>query len=219
MHRRAFTLMELLLVVAIIALLVALLLPVFQQARKKSYEPVCTSNLRQFYVAFSLYREDYGDAPKYQVRLLPYIKDKRILRCPADPTKSGIAWFEASGIISGPLLETSYIFFRPFCDSFRDIMARHDPNHGIAVCVVHGEVGSPLRPPSPLNYTGKLLRLRLDGSVQIAHALLLCHKKPEEPYPSAGRHGWLDYTDIRPIPQEVLDTWVAFRGEQVWECR
>lgn len=106
MLRRAFTLMELLLVVAIIALLVASLLPVFQQARKKSYEPVCTSNLRQFYVAFSLYREDYGDAPKYQAQLLPYIKDKRILRCPADSYRRGAAW-----ISSGPLsmwIETSY---------------------------------------------------------------------------------------------------------------
>ncbi|MGQ9789365.1 MAG: prepilin-type N-terminal cleavage/methylation domain-containing protein [Armatimonadota bacterium] len=126
MYRQAFTLMELLLVVAIIALLVALLLPVFQQARKKSYEPVCTSNLRQFYVAFSLYREDYGDAPKYQARLLPYIKDKRILRCPAGPSKSGIAWF-ASSPVKEKWLETSYIFFRPFCDSDRDIMARHTP--------------------------------------------------------------------------------------------
>ena len=116
MHRRAFTLMELLLVVAIIALLVALLLPVFQQARKKSYEPVCTSNLRQFYVAFSLYREDYGDAPKYQVRLLPHIKDKRILRCPLDHYKHGAAWWGSDK--GDKWLETSYEYYRPFTDLY-----------------------------------------------------------------------------------------------------
>ena len=215
MHRRAFTLMELLLVVAIIALLVALLLPVFQQARKKSYEPVCTSNLRQFYVAFSLYREDYGDAPKYQTQLLPYIKDKRILRCPADSYQRGAAW-----IHSGPLsmwIETSYYYYRPDTDDFRDLMERLDPNHGIAVCILHGRRSRyPQGPVGDMDYSGKVLRLRLDGSVQIGNGVrVLCFR--EDGVLTQLRHPWLNFTDIRPIPREVLDT-TDLRGRQVWEC-
>lgn len=93
MLRRAFTLVELLMVLAIIILLVALLLPVFQQTRKKSHEPVCINNLKQFHVAFTLYREDYGDTARFQSLLLPYIRDRRILRCPLDTYKRGAAWW------------------------------------------------------------------------------------------------------------------------------
>lgn len=49
--RRGLTLMELLVVVAIIALLAALLLPVVNDARKRGYEATCLSNLRQLSAA------------------------------------------------------------------------------------------------------------------------------------------------------------------------
>jgi prepilin-type processing-associated H-X9-DG protein/prepilin-type N-terminal cleavage/methylation domain-containing protein len=47
MRRRAFTLVELLVVIAVIALLVALLMPVFRQAREQANRVKCLSNLRQ----------------------------------------------------------------------------------------------------------------------------------------------------------------------------
>ena len=218
MFRRAFTLLELLLVVALIALLVAFILPVFHQARKKAYEPVCTSNLRQFHVAFSLYREDYGDAPQYQAWLLPYIKDKRVLRCPADTYTRGAGWWGSDKGLKW--IETSYLYFRPFSDDFRDIMARHDPNHGIAICVLHGRKRHPLTPPGPsgdLDYVGKVLRLRLDGSIQVAYASHLC-RKDKDGHLEGQRHGWLDYTDLRPIPQEVLDADPTLKGWVVYPC-
>lgn len=219
MKLRAFTLIELLIVIAIIALLVALLLPAFQQARKKSYESVCTSNLRQFYVAFSLYSEDYGDAPKYQSWLLPYIKDKRILHCPMDHYKRGAAWWGADNRLRS-WIKTSYYYYRPFSDSFRDVMKRLDPNHGIAVCILHGRPSRhPRGPEADFDYSGKVLRLRLDGSVQIANGVrVLCFSENEKGAFSRTRHSWLDFTDIRPIPREVLDTSDRFRGMQVWEC-
>ena len=54
-----FTLLELLVAIGIIALLAAILLPVFSAARDKSRQITCASNLRQLGVAFSLYRDDY----------------------------------------------------------------------------------------------------------------------------------------------------------------
>jgi prepilin-type N-terminal cleavage/methylation domain-containing protein len=58
---RAFTLVELLVVVAIIALLLALLLPAMQRAKEATRTAVCLSNLRQIGHPVVLYRKDnYG---------------------------------------------------------------------------------------------------------------------------------------------------------------
>src|ERR1051325_7727513 len=55
---RAFTIVELLAVLAVISTLPAILLPVFSQARKKSYQSVCATNLRQISVASAAYAQD-----------------------------------------------------------------------------------------------------------------------------------------------------------------
>jgi prepilin-type N-terminal cleavage/methylation domain-containing protein len=53
-----FTLVELLVVISIISILAALLLPALQGARDKAREAGCASNIRQLYVAISLYADD-----------------------------------------------------------------------------------------------------------------------------------------------------------------
>jgi prepilin-type N-terminal cleavage/methylation domain-containing protein len=58
MKRRAFTLVELLTVIAVISVLAALLLPVFSRARESARRVTCISNLKQLSGAFMLYISD-----------------------------------------------------------------------------------------------------------------------------------------------------------------
>lgn len=59
---KAFSLVELLVVIGIIALLVGLMLPALARAKGKGYNTVCVSNLRQLGIATRLYAEDNNNA-------------------------------------------------------------------------------------------------------------------------------------------------------------
>ncbi len=95
--RLGFTLVELLTVIAIIALLAAVLFPVFSTARSKGRDANCLSNLHQIGLALKAYGTDWGEKfplannrpstdgpPGLPTVLSPYARNSRIFRCPAD---------------------------------------------------------------------------------------------------------------------------------------
>ena len=68
-HRRAFTIIELLVVVSIITLLIGILLPAIGQARQQAKVTQSRSNLRQLAIAHGSYAADHND------RQLTFIND------------------------------------------------------------------------------------------------------------------------------------------------
>ena len=59
LSKKAFTLVELLVVIAVIALLMGILMPALSMARKQGQRAVCQSNLRQQHAACCMYIDDY----------------------------------------------------------------------------------------------------------------------------------------------------------------
>lgn len=98
----AFTLIELLIVITIIAILAAVLFPVFAQAKEAAKKTVCISNARQIGLALTIYLSDnddtmpifyaYNSAPAagqpghkgVELALIPYAKSPDIFKSPLD---------------------------------------------------------------------------------------------------------------------------------------
>lgn len=130
---RAFTLIELLIVIAIIALLAAILFPVFSRARDNARRAACLSNMKQLGTAVMMYTQDYDEmmpgndsldegagltngfmdssaVRNWAKSIDPYLKNLQVFRCPSAlpytaTGSSGSAYAEVSGSNGG---NTSY---------------------------------------------------------------------------------------------------------------
>lgn len=120
-----FTLVEILVVIGIIALLAAILFPVFSSVKEKARQSTCLSNLRQAGIAISMYAQDSDDhypagvdGPQHYVYLwhpdddtliqikqlpllrdvlYPYSKSNGIWQCPSDTTTERITVTDTEG--------------------------------------------------------------------------------------------------------------------------
>jgi len=81
--RKGFTIVELLVVVAIMAMLAAILLPVFARAREKARMSTCISNQRQLTLAVLMRVQDKGEVyPRLDTVWDDIDVPKKLLRCP-----------------------------------------------------------------------------------------------------------------------------------------
>ena len=110
-HRRAFTLIELLVVIAIIGVLAALLYPALVNARKKSRDAVCMSNLRQCGVALRLYMNDYATEVPPSDQMAHELLKKMPTCCPNDTE-----WTKGCTQTFGKPLIGSYAYTRSVPD-------------------------------------------------------------------------------------------------------
>jgi prepilin-type N-terminal cleavage/methylation domain-containing protein len=96
LRRRAFTLVELLVVIGVIAVLIALLLPALGKVRKHAQEVHCAANLHSIGHALTMYTRQSGCYPGsvygfsttavviWQPRLRQFLGgDRRVFHCPA----------------------------------------------------------------------------------------------------------------------------------------
>ncbi|MHC4887889.1 MAG: type II secretion system protein, partial [Planctomycetota bacterium] len=60
-RQRGFTLVELLVVVAIIAILMAILMPALNRAREQGKRAACLNNCKQLALAWSIYADENDD--------------------------------------------------------------------------------------------------------------------------------------------------------------
>lgn len=110
--QHAFTLVELLVVVAIVSILAAMLLPALSTALDSARTVQCTTNVKRFALSLALYMNDTrdyvpdhaGDDHVTQGRMTPafphmraggYVEDLRILLCPTAPSTYAWAAYDA----------------------------------------------------------------------------------------------------------------------------
>ena len=86
-RRRGFTLVEILVVIAIVSLLTAIGFGTFSRVRESARQIKCDTNLKNLAVALDAFKQEKGHYPVYLRELVAgkYITDTSWLHCPDDP--------------------------------------------------------------------------------------------------------------------------------------
>lgn len=178
MKRRALTLVEVLVVIAIITLLAALVFGISQSSLRAARETDVRSNLRQLYVATSLYRESTGGFPLNgadPVIEAGYLTAPQILKVSGDPYPEGYGKTLHNCLQSNPVQHwkrpssyESIFFYGMGRFAWIDMVQSRDENFGWYATRVLGQKmqsASPDCQSIPFLYEGKTLRVNGDGSV------------------------------------------------------
>jgi prepilin-type N-terminal cleavage/methylation domain-containing protein len=171
-QKTAFTLVELLTVIAIIAVLATLLMTALSTAKKKSRQTFCTGNLRQIALALNMYLDDFPKRPSGFESLvtLKYLPSPAVLLCPEDKTGNwGGTNRNDMFAAADESIRYSYLHPLPWQQGAWNILSDLGFNAGIAACQLHG-VGKPDPvAPSIRDYEGLVLRARRDTAVVRTH--------------------------------------------------
>jgi prepilin-type processing-associated H-X9-DG protein/prepilin-type N-terminal cleavage/methylation domain-containing protein len=109
-----FTLVELLVVLAVITLLAALLFPVLVQAREGGRRASCLSNLRQIGQAQLLYVQDWDERfPAWRQEVTTELPTIRPQPIPLEPSSVWVYWIE---LLQPYLCNTDVFIDRSACD-------------------------------------------------------------------------------------------------------
>jgi prepilin-type N-terminal cleavage/methylation domain-containing protein len=164
--RRGFTLVELMAVIAIIAVLAAILFSALGEVKKQGKGTVEVSNMHQVFIALTLYEGDHNEwDPRYLTELGGYLKNSEVFSSPLDvyrkPELDG-TWVEelftpCDGGTSP--IKVSYAYIRTFFDADttkpEELLAsvRGDSNVGI---IASPWLGVPKQfPPSKAAWCGQ----------------------------------------------------------------
>ena len=101
---KGFTMVELLIVIAIISMLAAILFPVFSRVRENARRTSCQSNLKQIGLGILQYAQDYDErfpgrvtGNGYEGRswrrvIQPYVKSSQLFSCPSNKFNTKQPW-------------------------------------------------------------------------------------------------------------------------------
>ena len=162
LKKQGFTLVELLIVIAVIVILIALLLPAISASRETARAAECSQHLEQ--IGLQLTKADLArvssDPGQWTAKLAPYLNDAaKMLRCPSDVTTGSSP--------SGPTPASYGINSRAFRLGNGDSQKTVALEYRQTVASVVGPAGTDdWTQTHAARHRGSLHLLQFDGSVQ-----------------------------------------------------